>query len=136
MNMDFLVGPIIVGTLCYFFYKILQLYACRRERIMLIEKIESLPKSGDMPSEIPGVNSGSSDSRFVSLRWGAIICGLGLGLLAAYLISYINVESMYANGYNRILNDAIEVVYAACSLLGGGLGLLTAFFVEIRLRKQ
>lgn len=129
--MDFLVGPIVVATLCYFLYKILQLYGCRRERIMMIEKLELLPKN----CEISGLNYGSSDFRFVSLRWGAIIFGLGLGMLVAYLISMLNVSTMYADGYNYILNNAIEVVYAACTLLGGGLGLLTAFFVELRLRK-
>jgi hypothetical protein len=80
----------------------------------------------------PSVKMGS----FGALKAGCLIMGIGLGLLIGYLIcanSMANYTSVGDTDWN--LRNLAEIVYGACALLFGGLGLIIAFVIEIQLTK-
>ena len=69
-------------------YKLFELYAKRKERIMLIEKLppELLDKE-----KVKCPNSSSPSGFFSALRMGCLFLGIGLGLIAGYCIVYTGI---------------------------------------------
>ena len=101
-------------------YKLFELFACRKERILLIEKLcEKLPPEllANRPFSLPSRSSASG------LRLGCLMIGLGIGLLAGFLIVQLLV-------WNAPSYKVASVVYGACVLLGGGSGLLASYIIE------
>ena len=100
-------------------YKLFELFACRKERILLIEKLcEKLPPKllANRPFSLPSRSSASG------LRLGCLMIGLGIGLLVGFLI----VQLLVWNASYKVTS----VVYGACVLLGGGSGLLASYIIE------
>ena len=100
-------------------YKLFELFACRKERILLIEKLcEKLPPEllANRPFSLPSRSSASG------LRLGCLMIGLGIGLLVGFLI----VQLLVWNASYKVTS----VVYGACVLLGGGAGLLASDIIE------
>ena len=64
-------------------YKLFELFVGKKERMMLIEKLssEELMKGGTKRPALP-----LSTFTFSSLRFGCLMLGLGLGLLAGFFI--------------------------------------------------
>ncbi len=111
-------------------YKLFELFVGKKERMMLIEKLssEELMKGG-----IRRPDFNLFIFTFSSLRFGCLMLGLGVGLLAGYFICCTSglVFSNYINGY-----ETSSLIYGACILLGGGLGLLVSFLVEWKMSKK
>ena len=123
----FICGFFILGL-----YKIIELYARRRERIMLIEKIERLDSAA---WDILRMNfSSGRDSAYWPLRIGALLVGLGAGILLSVMI-FLNVAFNCSNIVERWLSTR-EYIYTCGPLLGAGLGLLVAFVIEYRLKNR
>ena len=101
-------------------YKLFELFVGKKERMMLIEKLssEELMKGGTKRPALP-----LSTFTFSSLRFGCLMLGLGLGLLGGFFISLgtSNAYPDYMDAY-RIAS----LIYGACVLLGGGVGLLVS----------
>ncbi|MDE7110838.1 MAG: hypothetical protein K2O38_02935 [Muribaculaceae bacterium] len=118
-------------------YKVIELLVHRKERLRLIEKITELPPElvADKLSGLNGIQSlfdrdavtDGGSSRFVSLRWGCLACGVGLGML----ISGICMAS--TPSINWHIRD---MVVGGSVLLSGAIGLIVAFVVEYRLRTE
>ena len=73
---------------------------------------------------------------FGALKAGCLIMGLGLGLLIGYLICANSIANYTSEGnMSWNLKYLAEIVYGACALLFGGLGLIIAFVIEIQLTK-
>ena len=89
-------------------YKLFELFVGKKERMMLIEKLSSL-------------------------RFGCLMLGLGLGLLAGFFIGLgtCNAYPNYQNVY-----EITSLIYGACVLLGGGVGLLVSFLIEWKISKK
>ena len=83
-------------------YKLFELFACRRERMMLIEKLssEDLTSGKKLNVKLP--------ASFSPLRLGCLLLGLGLGLLVGYSLVLVSqpeyfTEEVFAYGKgNRI----------------------------------
>lgn len=100
-------------------YKLFELFAGRKERIMLIEKLcEKL--SPDQLARKPLYMP--SHSSFSGLRLGCLLIGLGIGLLMGYFIVWLTVSGDSCS--------ASSIVYGSCVLLGGGTGLLVSYIIE------
>lgn len=136
---DLIITPLVFLIVAFFLYKFFELIICRKERRMIIErmdpaslldyaKISGLRVGGGVPSESPRPRHAAA----WPLRIGAVLVGLGLGavggrILAANLcLNESNIDIYYSN----------TDIVAGCVLFMGGLGLLIAFIVEYKLYDQ
>lgn len=64
--------------------------------------------------------------------------GLGLGLLVGFILTLMFFQSyIVSDEWSGKIQNSISVIYGSCLLLGGGLGLIVAYLVEMnRLRKE
>ena len=134
---DFILAPAIVGICTYGFYKFVELLVHRKERLMMIEKISEIQDAGKVNlGGIFGSNYNNS-SRFVALRFGAILLGIGLGLLIGIIIS----QAMFGMRWDAMMDNydirqAVGLVNGASTLIFGGIALLICFLVEQKFRRE
>ena len=125
----------VVFTCVFFLYKFLESLVRRRERIMLVEKIDSLDPS-HVEALQKGMNSqglASFAGRFTSLRFGMLLAGIGLGLIVAWVLTimlYPNIASFKGTDSYRYYRDMFSVIYLAAPACFGGLALLLSYLVE------
>lgn len=131
MNLD---QVAIVAIIFVTFYKVIELFAHRGERVMMIEKIESF-KGPDfkIPQNLFGQNSGNYSW---ALKLACLALGAGLGLLVAFAICYFSIGNYAVKEMDWYTKDVVSIVYAACVLLFGGAGLLMAFLIELKMNKK
>ena len=110
--MDFIMVPAVMTIITLGIYKLFELFVCKKERIMLIEKMD---ERGLLPQMDTPKLRGSSFS-FSALKIGCLLAGMGLGLLLGYL--------------------TVSLIYGACVLGVGGIGLIVAFITELKLNKK
>lgn len=111
-------------------YKLFELFAGRRERMMLIEKL------GDKltPETFKkGIVYRPSLFSFGGLRVGCLLLGIGVGLLVGYGLVYATQPEYFMEDPSRAVENTVSVIYGASVLLGGGLGLVISYLIE---RKQ
>ena len=134
--MDFIMVPVVCGIFVLGFYKLFELFVCKKERLAIIEKIGE-KFSPDMLENKINLSSVGNLS-FSALKFGCLFMGLGLGLLMAYLICTTTIEN-YATpnaDWGWEVRQTVSVIYGACVLLFGGIGLLSAFLVELKISKK
>lgn len=112
----------IIGIVFYFTYLVFSLYARRKERLMLIEKISELKDV-----KLGNIQLGGA-GKYAWLHVGCCACGIGLGLLIAFFIEY-NVR------FTNIDID-MDVCYGACLCLFGGIGLVVSFIIANKLESE
>ena len=80
--MNFIMAPAIIGIIGFTIFKLFELYARRRERILIIDKLrsEDLAKN----TTVGDVKIGGFS--FSALKGGCLLMGLGLGLLVGFII--------------------------------------------------
>lgn len=136
---DLIITPLVFLIVAFFLYKFFELIICRKERRMIIErmdpaslldyaKISGLRVGGGVPSVSPRPRHAAA----WPLRIGAVLVGLGLGAVGGRILA-ANVclnENYYSN--TDIYYSNTDIV-AGCVLFMGGLGLLIAFIVEYKL---
>lgn len=109
-------------------YKLFELFVGRRERMMLIEKM------GDKltPEDLRKGFAYRPIYSFGGLRFGCLLLGLGLGLLVGYAI--VCLTNPEVRGYR--VSETLSIIYGASVLLGGGLGLVVSYIVELNQVKR
>ena len=127
--------PAVCGIFIFGFLKLFELFVCKKERLLIIEKM------GEKftPDMLEHKFSFSSIGKFSSsaLKFGCLFMGLGLGLLIGYLICTTTLEGYAEMGSDRFnYRETSSIVYGAFILLFGGLGLLTAFLIELKINKN
>lgn len=136
---DFIITPLVFLIVAFFLYKFFELIICRKERRMIIEridpaslldyaKISGLRVGGGVPSESPRPRHAAA----WPLRIGAVLVGLGLGAVGGRILA----ASLCSNGSNIDIYYSNTDIVAGCVLFMGGLGLLIAFIVEYKLYDQ
>ena len=129
---------IVVPTIFYFVYKVLESLIRRKERLMLVEKLDlstlhtlpSLQSSANVLDFMP-------NKRFSNLRTGLLFAGIGLGLMIAWILAifiYAETESFVKDSYR--FREMISVIYLASPAFFGGIGLLISYLIEQKTRKQ
>lgn len=132
--MEFISVPLIILIIFGTFYKIIKLYAMRRERILYIEKMSELPPIDSTNSPAPYPSLFSESSAVTGLRWGLLATGVGLGIFVAIItVLCINYK---AATYPGLIVDDYAIVVAACMFFFGGLGLVTSYIIENRRAKR
>ena len=135
--MEIIVLPTVCGIFVLGFYKLFELFVCKKERLLIIEKMGEKFSSDMLENKIKLPSVGNLS--FSALKFGCLFVGLGLGLLVAYLICTTTLEGyaeMSSERFNWNLRETISVIYGACVLLFGGVGLLTSFLIELKISKK
>ncbi len=130
--MDFIMVPAVMAIITIGIYKLFELFVCKKERIMLIEK------SLDQPI-LPKLSTSQflSNGSFSALKLGCLLTGMGLGLFLGYLLCLTTIPNYPIDGFdNRVTRETISLIYGACVLGFGGVGLIIAFFIELKLNKK
>lgn len=136
---DLIITPLVFLIVAFFLYKFFELIICRKERRMIIErmdpaslldyaKISGLRVGGGVPSESPRPRHAAA----WPLRIGAVLVGLGLGAVGGRILA----ANLCSNGSNIDIYYSNTDIVAGCVLFMGGLGLLIAFIVEYKLYDQ
>lgn len=134
--MDFILVPLVVGIITLGIYKLFELFVCRKERLAMIEKLADKVNNGEVNSNFSlKLNYSRSRFTFGSLKAGLLMLGIGLGLLIAFFICLYAFPSYAENEAWHIERQA-NIVYGACVLLFGGIGLLIAFLIETKVHTK
>lgn len=128
--MDFIMVPLIVGIVCAGIYGLFELFVRKKERLAIIEKIGDKlePSAFDVKIGLPRLATNFS---FSSLKTGCLLAGIGLGVLVGFIIS-VSLTDFNLDGRREL----ISTVYGASVLLFGGIGLIIAFVIELKLSKD
>lgn len=129
-------APLIVGIVTAGIYGLFELFARRRERLAIIEKVGDKLDVSAFDGKL-GLPSYIRNFSFSALKLGSMMAGIGLGLLVAFFICLLIENNGGMMGQNQWQQrEMIGVVYGACVLLFGGVGLLLAFVVEMKMAKK
>lgn len=134
--LDFITIPLVVGMITLGIYKLFDLFVRKKERLAIIEKIgdkfdsSMIENKFSFPLNFKFDNVGT----FGALKVACLLIGVGLGLLIGYFISYSTIPDY--NNTSDYSYRTSEVIYGASTLLFGGLGLLVAFLIEMKYRKD
>jgi len=141
MDLDaiFIVGFLTLGT-----YKLFELFAKRKERILMIEKLAQLcvnEEDNEKPLKIrlPFILEGNSNLGFSSLRISLLLIGIGAGCLFAFFIQYFTFAGYSLESYRdyfRKFGELIVLINFASISICGGIGLLIAFLVEQKMKRK
>ena len=138
--MDFISVPLITGIVFTAIYRLFELFVRRKERLTLIEKLGDKLDTSALEGKflLPTYGKGRS---FTSLKAGCLLMGVGLGLLIGFFINAslaTTATDLYNqnNGYTIMSHEFFGIAYGASVLLFGGIGLLVAFIVEMKLSKK
>lgn len=134
--MDFIMVPVVCGIFVLGFYKLFELFVCKKERLLIIEKMGEKFTPEMLGNKINLSSVGNVS--FSALKFGCLFVGLGLGLLVAYLICATTIDgyAMPNPNWSWTIKQTISIIYGACVLLFGGAGLLTSFLVELKINKK
>ena len=126
--LDFIMVPAIFGIVTLGIYKLFELFVCKKERLLIIEKMGEKFTPEMLEHKINFSSIGKFSS--TALKFGCLFMGIGLGLLTAFIIHY-NCYEFFDKEW-RICTT----MYGACVLIFGGLGLLIAFLIELNINKN
>ncbi len=133
--MDFITIPLVVGFITLGIYSVFELLIRRRERLNIIEKLGDKVTPEMLTPRFEYMPRQRSGGSFGALKAAGLLMGIGLGLMVAFfIISFTDLSSNWAVGHN--VNYIRELLYGASVLLFGGLGLLVAFIVEVKMRRK
>jgi len=139
--MEFISIPITFGIGAYAFYKIVELFVRKKERLLIVDKLSSLEgissEKLDFSKLFP--QEKGDKGQYLALRFGSLIVGLGLGLLVGYFLGLASYSGYSVTSNNEMyyrVRDNLELIYGASTLLFGGLGLIAGFLMEYKIRKN
>lgn len=126
-------APAIVGICVAGIYGLFELFARRQERLKIIEKIGEGIDISKMDGKL-GLPSYFKNFSFSSLKAGCLLAGVGLGLLIGFIINTSLSANYYNDGWFR--NEIAGTAYGASVLLFGGIGLIVAFVIEMKMANK
>jgi len=113
-------GVMIVLGLAFGIYKFYELSTCRKERMIVIEKMNFSDGTALSPEVARWLSEPTQT--FGALRTGLLLVGIGLGMCIAFILNFcMKVTQEGGNG---------EILYFALMLLFGGLGLVVGFLTD------
>lgn len=133
--MDFISAPLIVGIACASVYGLFELFVRRKERLAIIEKMGDKLDVSFFEGKL-GLPNYMSRFSFSGLKAGCLLAGIGLGLLIGFIIntSVAFNASFYEDEWYR--REMAGTAYGASVLLFGGIGLIVAFIIEMKMSKE
>jgi hypothetical protein len=133
--LDFIMAPLIVGIVTLGIYKLFELFVCRKERLTMIEKIGSTFDASMVQNKFAFPEK--KLPVFGTLKIACLLLGVGLGLLLGFILSEsLGMNDLPGINDNWHLKETIGIIYGSSVLLFGGVGLLVAFFLEMKYSKK
>ena len=134
--MDFIMVPTIMAIITLGIYKLFELFVCKKERLMLIEKMGDKYVFEERERLLFAHDIGNFS--FSALKLGCLLVGMGLGLLIGFVICTSAIPGYLDKDVDnwRVYRETVSLVYGACVLSFGGIGLITAFIAELKLSKK
>lgn len=139
--MSYITGWIVVGIITLGIYKLFELFVGKKERLAMIEKLgdkldpSMLGNRFSLPLPAGTSFTPSSPTSFSALKFGCLLLGMGLGLLTGYMIGVTTIPDFFTEN-NWRMNELASLIYGANVLLFGGLGLVIAFIVELKISRK
>ncbi|MDH6305757.1 hypothetical protein M2459_002487 [Parabacteroides sp. PF5-5] len=131
--MDFIMVPLIIGICVAGVYGLFELFARRKERMAIIEKIGDKIDASAFDGQV-GPSRYFRNFSFSALKVGCLMAGIGLGLLTGFIINVSLGNTFHDDSWYR--GEIAGTAYGASVLLFGGLGLILAFIIEMRMAKK
>jgi len=137
--MGYIAGICIVAVVTWGIYKLFELFARRKERLAIIDKLSERMNPEDVKealdySLLPKMKSTS----FGALKASLLMIGIGIGLIVSFFLQYhyLDVSSLSRDNW-EVWNNANELKFIlnfSGVAIFGGLGLLVAYLIEARKR--
>ena len=136
--MDFITVPLVFGIVTCGIYKLFELFVCKKERLIILEKMNFDNANNQYVNNIFKRHNSPSSFSFSALKVGCLLLGLGLGLVLGVLFFSFNIETVRAFGELTSYNTyyVVSLIISGAVLLMGGLGLLLAFIIEYKIGKK
>ncbi len=136
--MDFITVPLVFGIVTCGIYKLFELFVCKKERLIILEKMNFDNANNQYVNSIFKRHNSPSSFSFSALKVGCLLLGLGLGLVLGVLFFSFNIETVRAFGELTSYNTyyVVSLIISGAVLLMGGLGLLLAFIIEYKIGKK
>ncbi|WP_367274307.1 DUF6249 domain-containing protein [uncultured Odoribacter sp.] len=116
-------------------YGLFELFVRRRERMAIIEKLgDNIDSSLIAKGRYFPFLSGSKIS-FGALKAGCLLLGIGIGMLVGFFICRGCIDG-FGTEDHWVSGSLVSMVNGASILIFGGIGLLVAFFLELKYKKQ
>ncbi|MDR2914165.1 MAG: hypothetical protein LBV74_04945 [Tannerella sp.] len=131
--MDFISIPLVVGIVCAGVYGLFELFARKKERLAIIEKIGDKLDASAFEGKLGSFNYLRNFS-FSSLKAGCLLTGIGLGLLVGFIINTALMNNYADADWHK--HDIAATAYGASVLLFGGISLIIAFLIELKMGKK
>lgn len=132
--MEFIMVPVIVGICVLGIYKLFELFARRRERLAIIDKISEGIPAEKIDLSLP--NYSNMRFSYGALKASCLLMGLGIGLLMGYILASVTLPDYVNNYRNWEYREVSGIIYGSCVLFFGGIGLLIAFITELKMEKD
>ena len=131
-----LVAICIMAIITVGIYRVFELYVRRKERMAIIEKLGEQIKLSEANVDLNLPLFQPTKSNW-ALKISLLLIGIGIGLMVAYCIEFATVGANNWIDYapNRYFRNKMEVVYLASVAVFGGIGLLSAYFIEQKHKK-
>jgi len=121
----FIFGIIVIGI-----YRVFELFVRKNERMAIIEKLSEQIKLSEANVDLNLPLFKYSKSNW-ALKISLLLIGIGIGVVVAYLMEWTQFGLDVTNNAHYLYYRAkIEMVYYACVAFFGGIGLLSAYFIE------
>jgi hypothetical protein len=133
--MDFISLPVIVGIITLGIYKLFELFARRKERLNIIEKMDNNFNCNAELLQKNYLTPSTSDSAYSTLKVACLLLAVGLGLLVGFFIVLYGINDIMLQD-SFAAKETKSIIYGASVLFFGGLGLLIAFIMEQRYEKK
>ncbi len=130
--MEFLIVTVVLGIVTLGVYRLVELFARRKERIMIIEKMQGNVNFDALKNQLNLPFVGKSRNSNWTLRASLLLIGLGVGFIVGLLLQFSLEYQLAANieAFRMSPHDMLSIIYFASVILFGGIGLLIAYLIE------
>ncbi len=139
--MEELMAIAIVGIITLGIYRLFELFARRKERMLMIEKFSERADPVDLNLSLPFLKRMEISTSSWPLKISLLMIGIGLGAIVAFFIQYVMIGDLLTQAHdnwevNHNLRGFKETIYFACIAVFGGIGLLSAYLIEMKQRNN
>ncbi len=137
-TMNHITGIFIVGIITLGIYRLFELYARRKERIMMIEKLGNSMNQSEIENLLKFPFFTRSGNSSWALRISLLMIGIGLGAIIGFFIQHTLMGNLMTEKFDAFedleiiqnVRNAKETIYFSCIAVFGGIGLLIAYLIE------